>query len=305
MLRVRRQLGCEKKTAGAYTGEGITVAILDTGIYLHPDFNGRILAFKDFVQQKEKPYDDAGHGTHVAGCLAGSGYLSEGKYRGIAPGCHLVVGKVLDREGGGDTKKMLEALSWVLEKKQHFDIRVLNISVGFEEHVEPMKIRALLTALEEVWKAGILIVVAAGNKGPRPGTISPLGMGKHVLTVGCHDGDYNGGGMTLCSRYSGRGPSMSVLKKPDIVAPGTNIMGASAKCRRRKNRYEQAYEPKSGTSFAAPLVSGAAALLLEKYPGLTAEELRQRICYSALDLGEPWSKQGWGMLNIGELLKDH
>ncbi|MCI5585279.1 MAG: S8 family peptidase [Lachnospiraceae bacterium] len=263
-----------------------------------------MVAFRDFVRHRKSPYDDAGHGTHVAGCLAGSGLISGGKYRGVAPGCKLVIGKVLDREGGGDTHMMLEALEWVLEQKDQMGIRILNISVGFEEQVELVKIEKLLQALEEVWQAGILVVVAAGNKGPGPGSISPLGMGGHTLTVGCHDGDYNGGGVTLCARYSGRGPTTQVMKKPDIVAPGTNIMAACAGCRKRGNGYEYAYTAKSGTSFAAPLVSGAAALLLEKSPRLTAKEVKRRICYSASDLKEPWSKQGWGMLNIRNLLEN-
>lgn len=304
MQRVRMQIGCETETIAGYSGKNVTVAILDTGIIPHPDFDGRIIAFRDFVHQKGQLYDDAGHGTHVAGCLAGSGLLSEGKYRGIAPACNLVVGKVLDKEGGGDTGMMLHALKWILEEKKRLDIRILNISVGFEEHVGLEKISALLNALKEVHKAGILIVVAAGNKGPKPGSISPLGMGKQVLTVGCHDGSYNGGGEALCASYSGRGPSTQVMKKPDIVAPGTHIVAASGRCRRRRNGYEHAYEAKSGTSFAAPLVSGAAALLWQKNPLLSVEEVRQRICYTALDLKEPWGKQGWGMVNISAMLDD-
>ncbi|MBQ9990790.1 MAG: S8 family peptidase [Lachnospiraceae bacterium] len=303
MQRVRTQLGCEEKEVSIYCGKDITVAILDTGIIPHPDFQGRILAFRDFIHQKQRLYDDAGHGTHVAGCLAGSGFLSEGRFRGIAPACNLVIGKVLDKEGGGDTNMMLEALKWILEERRRWNIRILNISVGFEEHVEPDKIKRLLKALEEVHQAGILVVVAAGNKGPKEGSISPLGMGKQVLTVGCHDGDYRPSGITLCASYSGRGPSTQVMKKPDIVAPGTRIMAASAKLSRRRNTYEQAYEAKSGTSFAAPLVSGAAALLWEKYPFYTAGEVKRRICYSARDLGEPWGKQGWGMLDIQAMLK--
>lgn len=303
MQRVRTQLGCEERAVRAYSGKHVTAAVLDTGIIPHPDFQERILVFRDFVHQKQKLYDDAGHGTHVAGCLAGNGFLSEGRYRGIAPSCKLVIGKVLDKGGGGDTAMMLDALKWILEEQRKWNIRILNISVGFEEHVGPEKIKCLLKALEEVYRAGILVVVAAGNKGPKEGSISPLGMGKHVLTVGCHDGNYKPGGVTLCDSYSGRGPSIQVMKKPDIVAPGTYIMAASAKCSRRRNRYEQAYEAKSGTSFAAPLVSGAAALLWEKYPFYSAEEIKRRICYSAKDLGEPWSKQGWGMLDIKAMIE--
>ena len=92
MQRVRAQIGCESKLAEAYTGKKVTVAVLDTGIVSHPDFSGRIVAFRDFIRGGSDPYDDAGHGTHVAGCLAGSGLASAGKYRGVAPDCRLVVG---------------------------------------------------------------------------------------------------------------------------------------------------------------------------------------------------------------------
>lgn len=303
MQRVRNEIGCDKKGLERYSGKDITVAVLDTGIMKHPDFSDRIIAFQDFVHHRKSPYDDAGHGTHVAGCLAGSGLVSAGRYRGVAPGCNLVIGKILDRSGGGDARIMLKALHWIVRQKDALNIRVLNISIGFEDRVDLAKIKELLKALEEVWRAGILIIVAAGNKGPGAGSISPLGMGSHVLTVGCHDGDYSGEGEVLCAEYSGRGPSTAVMKKPDLVAPGTRITATSAKCRRHRNRYEHAYEAKSGTSFAAPLVAGAAALLLEKEPQLKADEIKRRLCYCARDLKEPWGKQGWGMLDVTGLLE--
>ena len=128
-------------------------------------------------------------------------------------------------------------------------------------------------------------------------------MSNKILTVGCHDLEFSKKGIALCETYSGRGPSNYSLKKPDIVAPGTNIISTSYKCHKVNELYTQNYEAKSGTSFATPLVSGAAALLLEKNQGLTAQELKYRLCYSATDLKEPWNKQGWGMLNIKHALE--
>lgn len=302
MWRVREQIGCDDRIWQKYTGKNITAAILDTGIYPHPDFAGRIAAFKDFVHDDPKPYDDAGHGTHVAGCLAGDGWISEGRYKGIAPSCRLMAGKVLDKDGEGNIQNMLDGIRWVLDNKEQYAVRILNISIGFENQVSTQKITKLVNAIEEVWKAGILVIVAAGNKGPAARSISPLGMGNHVLTVGCHDMDYHQPGMVLCETYSGRGPSTSAMKKPDIVAPGTNIISTSFRCVRKGRGFEHAYEVKSGTSFATPLVAGAAALLWEKEPGLTQEDIKQRLCYSAVDLNEPWNKQGWGMLNVKRAL---
>lgn len=302
MWRVKEQIACTEKVQHKYTGKNISVAILDTGIFLHPDFDGRVRVFKDFIHGKETCYDDCGHGTHVAGCLAGDGYLSEGRYCGIAPSCNLIVGKILDRKGEGNIEDMILALRWILECKEQYKIRILNISVGFENKVSDQKLQGLMETMELLWEQGILIVAAAGNKGPKAKSISPLGMKKNIVTVGCHDLDYHKEGVTLCETYSGRGPSIFSLKKPDIVAPGTNIISTSYSCRRVGRYFYDTYEAKSGTSFAAPLVSGAAALLLEKDPELTPEELKHRLCYTATDLKEAWNKQGWGMLNVARAL---
>ena len=113
-----------------YTGKGIGVAILDTGIYPHIDFDSRICAFVDFILNKKIAYDDNGHGTCVAGILAGSGAASMGKYKGAAPGCHLVALKVLDRFGNGNKEDVLKAFEWILCNRQRYNIRIVNISVG-------------------------------------------------------------------------------------------------------------------------------------------------------------------------------
>lgn len=302
MWRVKEQINCNERVQKKYSGKNISVAVLDTGIFLHSDFAGRILAFKDFVSNQKSPYDDCGHGTHVAGCLAGDGFLSGGRYKGIAPASYLIIGKVLNQKGEGNIDNMLAGIQWVLENKDIFSIRILNISIGFEEKVSEAKIKRLVLALDNLWKNNILIIAAAGNKGPENRSLSPLGISKNIITVGCHDLDYSKEGVTLCETYSGRGPSFYSLKKPDLVAPGTHIFSTSSRCKRKGNSFEDAYEAKSGTSFATPLVSGAAALLLEQNFKLTPEEVKHRLCYTATDLKEPWNKQGWGMINVEKAL---
>ena len=113
-----------------YTGRGVCVAVLDTGIYPHRDFDRRIVAFYDYIQHRSLPYDDNGHGTHVCGILAGSGVASQGRYRGIAPGCCLIGMKVLDRSGNGRKEDVLKALDWIIRNKDEYGIRIVNISVG-------------------------------------------------------------------------------------------------------------------------------------------------------------------------------
>ena len=301
--RVKEQIKCTPKIQKEYSGKNISVAILDTGIFLHPDFSNRILCFKDFIAGQENPYDDSGHGTHVAGCLAGDGLLSKGLYKGIAPSCNIISGKILDKNGSGNINTMIEAIEWILENKCKYHIRILNISIGFENHVSDLKVNQLVEVLDEVWKNNILIVVAAGNKGPKSKSISPLGMKENIVTVGCHDLDYYKEGVTLCESYSGRGPSRFSLKKPDLVAPGPAIMSTCYKCKKKNQFFSHSYELKSGTSFATPLVSGAAALLLEKNPNMKPDEVKYRLCYTATDLREPWNKQGWGMLNVEKALE--
>ena len=130
MDRVREKLHADAVYQSGITGRGVTVAILDTGICAHPDFDRRIVAFCDFVNGKQNMYDDASHGTHVAGILGGNGGLGRGRYRGIAPGCGLVGLKVLDRFGQGRMEYLIAALEWVCANYQKYGIRILNISAG-------------------------------------------------------------------------------------------------------------------------------------------------------------------------------
>ncbi len=302
MLRVRRQVGCTDELVSSCGKRGVTIAMLDTGVAIHPDFDNRIIAFKDFVNEKRNVYDDSGHGTHVAGCLCGSGLLSEGRYRGIAPASRLVVGKVLDYKGDGNVENMAAGLEWVLKNIREYDIRILNISVGMDDGIGKDRMEQLVELVDEAWNRGLIVVCAAGNMGPKPMTISPLAARKEVITVGCHEGGYFGDQKNLCENYSSRGPSPYVIKKPDVVAPGTDIVSCSAQITRRGRFYRNAYVSKSGTSMATPVVSGGLALLLQKYPFYTNSQAKQKLMYTSRDLNEPWSKQGWGMVQIDRLL---
>ena len=276
--------------------------MLDTGMSMHPDLYGRPLCFRDFIGHRDQIYDDNGHGTHVCGILCGDGSLSAGRYRGMAPGAHLVVGKVLDEKGDGSTEIMLEAIGWIIRMKEKYNIRILNISVGIGDLKAAEKERLLQDRIEELWRKGILVVCAAGNKGPGDGTISSVG-GNRVVTVGCYDGTYGQGNPKRCELYSGRGIPGSPIRKPDLVAPGTDIISCNVRCRKTGGKFWDAYIPKSGTSMATPIVSGAAALAFQRYAGLSNEECKHRLQFTAADLGLPWNQQGWGMVDVGRLLE--
>lgn len=303
MLRVRQQVGCSDELIDSCGKKGITIGMLDTGMSAHPDFDHRVVAFQDFVNQKTAMYDDSGHGTHVAGCLCGNGRVSGGKYKGIAPYSKIVVGKVLDYMGDGNIENMAAGIEWILDLQRQYDIRILNISIGMGEHAEKERMETLVELVDLAWDRGIVVVCAAGNMGPAPMTISPLGARKKVITVGCHEGGYFGNRDHLCENYSSRGPSPYAMKKPDVVAPGTDIVSCNVKIERRGKYYRNAYIAKSGTSMATPIVSGGIALLLQKYPFYTNEQAKQKLLYTSRDLKEPWNKQGWGMIQIDRLLK--
>lgn len=303
MLRVRQQVGCSDELIYTCGDKGVTVAMLDTGIAVHPDFQNRIIDFRDFVNEKKALYDDSGHGTHVAGCLCGSGQISGGRYKGIAPHSRIVVGKVLDYMGDGNIETMVRGIEWVLSKQREYNIRILNISIGMGENAEKERMEKLVGMVNEAWNQGIVVICAAGNMGPEPMTISPLGASRQVITVGCHEGGYFGNREHLCENYSGRGPSPYAIKKPDVVAPGTDIVSCNAGIEKRGRYFRNAYIKKSGTSMATPIVSGGIALLLQKYPYYTNEQAKQKLLYTSRDLKEPWSKQGWGMIQIDRLLK--
>ena len=271
-----------------YTGAGVGVAILDTGIYPHIDFGNRIWAFFDFLSYRKRPYDDNGHGTHVAGILAGDGTASMGKYRGMAPGSGIVSLKVLDRFGNGNKEDVLRAFRWILEFKEQYRIRVVNISVG-----TTYKTRndhdALIEGVEKLWDEGLVIVAAAGNQGPRPGSITAPGCSKKVITVGSSDMLEGKGAV------SGRGPTFDCVCKPDIVVPGSRIIACAP-------GPEFPYGTKSGTSMSTPAVSGAIALMLEKDPLLTNMEIKMMLKESADDMGLPRNQQGWGKFNCEKFL---
>lgn len=303
--------------ANGYYGEGVGVAIVDTGICLHKDFTeggNRVIAFKDFVNGRKEPYDDNGHGTHVAGIIGGNGYSSKGKYIGVAPLCNLIVIKVLDHRGDGNISDVLAGLQWIIDNQRKYNIRVVNISVGTTAKDSLDENSLLVQGVNAVWDSGIIVVVAAGNNGPDPMTISTPGISRKVITVGSSDDNISVEVLgSKTKNYSGRGPTPYCIKKPDIVAPGSNIISCNinrfvskkrmSSQKHKANAFPMMYTIKSGTSMATPVVSGAIALLLSAYPGLSNREVKLSLRNSAVDLGEKREKQGWGLLNVRKLLE--
>jgi len=273
---------------------GIGVAVLDTGIYRHVDFGNRIIGFADMVSGRRQPYDDSGHGTHVAGIIAGDGTASNGKYVGVAPKSNIVAVKVLDRSGSGLIRNVIRGLKWIEENRDRYQIRIINISFGTTSKNIKYE-QDMIKMVERLWDEGIIIVAAAGNSGPSNNSVTAPGNSKKIITVGAFDDSTMFKNSNRNVKYfSGRGPTSECIIKPEVVVAGANIVACSNK--------KDDYSVKSGTSMAAPVVTGAVARLLELRPELTPKEVKMRLRECCEKIKAPENQQGWGMLNIAQFV---
>lgn len=302
MNRVREQIGWNRQILAPNPGLGVTVAILDTGVAKHPDLIDQIQEFIDLRNHKTEPYDDNGHGTHVAGCIAGNGKLSFGKYCGIAPYAKLVCIKILDQKGDGDFTHLLCGLEWIMQNKDRYGIRVVNISVGIQKMQNSIGLDKAIELMNRLWDQGVMVVCATGNMGPALGSLSGLARGRKVIAVGCHEGGYFGNRRGLCEQLSGRGYGDDHKVKPDLVAPGTDIVSCNAKCSVQNGKVVKGYTSKSGTSMSAPIVSGALALLIQQHPEWSNEKLRECLLAGTEFVSPSVFEQGHGMINIEKII---
>ena len=280
-----------------YTGKGVGVAVIDTGVINHDDFvrpTNRIVAFKDFVNGRANPYDDDGHGTHVAGIIAGNGFV-RADYKGIAPEANIIGVKVLDENGSGKTSDILAGLQWVIDTKDIYNTKVACMSLGSPAENSYSK-DPLARAVGAAVQQGLTVIVAAGNSGPERRTITSPGISPAAITVGATDDNRT---VTLeddfIAQFSGRGPTIDGSAKPDVVAPGVDIMSCSHKS-------ASSYVSYSGTSMAAPIVAGAAVLLNQKYPNITPAEVKARVVQSAIPVDRNPYNQGAGCIRIREIM---
>lgn len=297
MYHTKSIVHAENVYRDGFTGKGITIALLDSGAAArHPDLANQIVYFQDFDEGRISCYDNNGHGTHVAGILCGNGKLSHGKYAGMAPYANLVVLKVLDSKGNGSTEQVLRALDWVRMNQTRYNIRLLNFSIGYLPNANRNEQKNLLNAVEELWDMGIMVVAAAGNKGPVRRSVTVPGISRRVLTVGACDDEYELP-VYLKKGYSGKGPTNCCIVKPEVLAPGTRIISTGVLP--GTNTY--GYVEKSGTSMATPVVCGAMALAFEKNPELTPAALKL-LLYQSCNPSPSASNHSWGTLHVDRLL---
>lgn len=298
-LKQKIKYRCPEVLEDHICGRGIVTAILDTGVQMHPDLKDRIIGWKDMVKHREELYDDNGHGTHIAGIIAGNGACSNGIYAGIAPKSKIVSIKVLDFAGNGKIDDVIEGIKFVLEMQEKWNIQIVNISMGTKRHEGQKDEEELLEWVERMWDAGLVVITASGNMGPDYGSVTIPGASKKVITVGACDAIYNKRRPNP-NFYSGCGPTEECVIKPDICAPGNRIFSCNF---RYPLRSTKPYIAKTGTSMATPVIAGATALLLEKYPKMRNVEVKMRLWESADDMGFCENNQGHGLINIGKYLK--
>ncbi|RSD23046.1 S8 family peptidase [Mesobacillus subterraneus] len=292
------------------SGNGVTIAVIDTGIYPHQDLAGRIVAFKDLVNDRTEPYDDNGHGTHCAGDAAGDGAASDGQYRGPAPEANLVGVKVLDKLGSGSLSTVMAGVEWCIEyNRLNSDnpIHILSMSLGSDPQSPSENDDPMVRSVEAAWNSGMVVCVAAGNSGPDPGTIASPGVSETVITVGAMD-DFNTPNIIddKIATFSSRGPTAYGKSKPDVVAPGVNIISLRSPNSyldklQKGNRIGSEYFSLSGTSMATPICAGVAALIIENNPGIPPNEVKRRILEGAEPLGTA-ETYGKGYLNAEKAL---
>ena len=348
---------CDEFTVGAsgagvayqqygLTGAGVTVAVVDSGVECshwdlldaNGDGHSRVMASKDLVSgytDWRLFSDPCGHGSHVAGIIAGNGAASTGPqcihtYYGIARNANLVSARVLDQNGAGSVSTVIAGIQWVVQNKSQYNIRVLNLSLGHPVG-ESYKTDPLCQAVEAAYRAGIVVVCAAGNSGranwsqtggqPNEGwgtaygSIQSPANDPYVITVGATKSVDGNRWHDRIATYSSRGPSrLDYVLKPDIIAPGNRVVsldvdwstlnaayadtnltpysayttatasgaaGTLGASNRAAAGMSDAYFCLSGTSMAAPVVAGAAALLLQAYPRLTPDTVKARLMASA------------------------
>ena len=285
------QIGAQAAWAAGYTGDGVTVAVIDTGVdQTHPDLADREIAEANFAGTPDNQ-DHFGHGTHVASIVAGTGAKSGGKYRGVADGASILDAKVLDDNGSGQESWIIAGMQWAVD--QGADIA--NLSLGGTDTPELDPLEQAVNELSAT--SDTLFVIAAGNS-YRDGTIGSPGSADAALTVGAVDDEDN------LADFSSRGPRVGDSAiKPDVTAPGVDIVAALHSDGTIGEPVEPGYTSLSGTSMATPHVSGAAALLKQQHPDYTGEQLKALLSASAKPTpGLTAFQQGAGRIDVAHAI---
>ena len=298
--------------AGGNSGQGVGVAVVDTGIAELPDFAGRLRPGVDFTTENNPHLDSYGHGTFVAGLIAGDGSSSSGVYVGEAPGADLVPVKVAGKSGSTTVSTLIRALQWIKDDSTD-NIRVVNMSVGAIPQ-GPTALNPLDQAVEALWQSGYVVVTSAGNNGASRGTVTSPGDDPLVITVGAlDDKDTVTPTDDAVPSFSSNGPTSSdAWWKPDLIAPGKSVVSVMAPRSVIWNNFKSARVGTtnfvgSGTSFAAAITSGAAAMLLVDNPAATPDNVKAALLTTTNagpgTVQDPF-QQGHGVLDVARAVDE-
>jgi subtilisin family serine protease len=304
-------LGADQLWTQGYNGTGVTVAVVDSGVYgNHPDLHNRLIGFKDYINHQDDmnpvggidAYDDNGHGTACAWNAVGDGTASSGEMKGIAPGADLLAIKVLDSSGSGQDDVIAKGIEFAIQQ----NVDVISISLGGEWADNMYIAEPTVDEIGVAVAAGISVVVAAGNSGPAAFSINSPGVAEKAVTVGSTYGD------TGVVAFSSVGPilrttsdPMGYTAKPDVVAPGYQIVSGrgnnvdpSEFPAYNSSQFESYYTRWSGTSSSTPMIAGLIALLAQKYLALSPIEAKTALMATARDIGADPMSMGWGLPNV-------
>ena len=261
-----------------FSGDGVTVAVLDTGVTRSADLGDRVIARVDLSSELDG-YDRYGHGTHMNGLVAGDGGASGGRWTGAAPGASIVSVKVAGWNGATDVSMVLAGLEWIAAHRERYGIRVVNLSYGTDSS-QKWSEDPLNLAVERLWRAGVVVVAGAGNRGDGGSRIDKPADDPHVLTVGAADTRNTATTADdVVAPFSSRGPTGEGVPKPDVVAPGVNLVShrapqSTVDLSRPLARVDEWHVKGSGTSQAAAVVSGVVARMIDAAPALTPDQVK-------------------------------
>lgn len=287
---------------GATAGQGVGVALVDTGVAPVPDLLDRVVAVADLTPEHANT-DTYGHGTFMAGLIAGNGTASQGRYLGVAPRSHLVSVKVAVSDGSTTLGTVLAGLQLVDHSRARFNIRVLLLALSSDTDVAPAR-DPLTRALRALWDHGIFVVVPAGNDGPEDGSVDSPGSDPVLMTAGAVDDQ---GTRSVAddevAPWSSRGPSQFGAMKPDVAAPGAHLVslrapGSTVDRDNPSARVGEMYFRGSGTSMSSAVTAGAAALVLSAHPSMSPDDLKASLIGGATPLaGALETAVGAGVVN--------
>ncbi|MFF9041528.1 S8 family serine peptidase [Streptomyces sp. NPDC014892] len=285
------QIGAPVAWKAGYDGKGVDVAVLDTGIdATHPDVKGAIVKAEDFSGSGTTD-DTDGHGTHVASTIVGSGARSDGRYMGVAPGARLLVGKVFDGATASDSG-IIAGMQWAVQQKA----KIVSMSLGGTDSIGVDPIEQAVNGLSK--SSGTLFTIAGGNEGPDDATVGSPGSAESALTVAAVDSE------DRLADFSSRGPTADNAMKPDLSAPGVEIVAAKAAHSPGGDGPIPGYVAYSGTSMATPAVAGAAAIVAQQHPDWTGQRLKAALMASAKPLaGQSAYAAGAGRVDLSQAIR--